>query len=253
MQENIKDRQMILEACVNSAVSAVEAQKGGASRVELCENMHDGGTTPSAGSIRFARKHLHIELYVMIRPRGGDFLYTPEEFQVMKEDIRVAKESGADGVVFGILLPDGNMDLQRMKELVDLARPMGITCHRAFDMSADPFRAMEELVSLGVDRILTSGQQPGAPQGEQLIRDLIIKSAGRIIIMPGCGIKEHNIARLVQTTGASEIHVHLEKQEPSRMEFRQSSVYMGRPGLSEFEHTLTDYERFKRILAILNE
>jgi len=240
-------KNLILEACVNSAISAVEAQKGGADRVELCENMHDGGTTPSAGSIAFARKNLHIALFVMVRPRGGDFLYSNDEFEIMKEDIRVAKNAGADGVVFGILKPDGTIDVERMKVLAGIARPMGITCHRAFDMTADPFKAMEDLIGLGIDRILTSGQQPSAPQGEMLIKELIIKSAGRIIIMPGCGVKEHNMARLIEVTGAQEVHVHLEKQEPGRMEFRQPSVYMGKPGQHEFEHTITDAERIKKV------
>jgi copper homeostasis protein len=239
-------KNLILEACVNSAISAIEAQKGGADRVELCENMHDGGTTPSAGAIAFARKNLHIALFVMVRPRGGDFLYSNDEFEIMKEDIRVAKNAGADGVVFGILKPDGTIDVERMKVLAGLARPMGITCHRAFDMTADPFKAMEDLIGLGIDRILTSGQQPSAPQGEMLIKELIIKSAGRIIIMPGCGIKEHNIARVVETTGAQEVHIRLDKQEPSRMAFRQPSVYMGKPGQQEFEHTITDAERIKK-------
>ncbi len=244
---------MIFEACVNSAISAIEAQKGGAGRVELCENLHDGGTTPSAGAIRFARKHLHIGLFVMIRPRGGDFLYTPGEFEIMKEDIRVAKDLGADGVVFGILLPGGTIDVDRMGLLAALARPMGITCHRAFDMTADPFMAMEDLIALGIDRILTSGQQPSAPQGENLIRELIMKSAGRIIIMPGCGVKEHTIDRLIETTGARELHIHLEKQEPSLMHYRQSSVYMGIPGHSEFEHTVTDREKIQKVTAAHRE
>ncbi len=238
---------MILEACVNSAMSAIEAQKGGADRVELCENLHDGGTTPSVGTIRFARKNLHIGLFVMIRPRGGDFLYSDNEFEIMQEDIRAAKESGADGIVFGILRPDGTIDLARMKILVNLARPMGITCHRAFDMTADPFQAMEDLISLGIDRILTSGQQPTAPQGALLIKNLITKSAGRIIIMAGSGVKEHNVAALVESTGAQEVHIHLEKQETSRMIFKQSSVYMGKPEQSEFEHTLTDSDRIKNL------
>ena len=242
---------MIIEACVNSAISAIEARKGGASRVELCENLHDGGTTPSAGTIKFAMKNLHISLFVMIRPRGGDFLYSGDEFEIMREDVIVAKKLGADGVVFGILLPDGNIDKERMKILVDLARPMGITCHRAFDMTADPFKAMEDLISLGVDRILTSGQQPTAPSGASLIKELIIKSAGRIIIMPGSGVKEHNIVELIRTTGASEVHIHLEKQEPSRMQYKQSSVYMGKPEQSEFEHTLTDAGRISVVRSML--
>jgi copper homeostasis protein len=238
---------MVLEACVNSASSAVEAQRGGADRVELCENLHDGGTTPSGGSIRFARRKLHIGLYVMIRPRGGDFLYSDDEFEIMQEDVMLAKNTGADGVVFGILLPDGTIDKERMRVLVNLARPMGVTCHRAFDMTADPLQAMEDLITLGVDRILTSGQQPTAPQGAGLIRELVFKSAGRIIIMPGSGIKEQNVTDLIQATGVTEVHMHLEKQETSRMLFKQSSVYMGMPGQSEFEYTLTDWERFSKV------
>jgi copper homeostasis protein len=241
---------MLIEVCVNSAVSAVEAQKGGADRVELCENMHDGGTTPSAGSILLARKKLHIALFIMIRPRGGDFLYSDFEFGIMKKDILTAKELGADGVVFGILRPDGTIDKERMGELVELARPMGISCHRAFDMSANPFRAMEDLISLGIDRILTSGQKQDAAQGAELIRELIDKSYGRIIIMPGSGVKEHNIKALIQQTGAKEIHIHLEKQESSKMIFRQPGVFMSKPGQSEFEHCITDWERIEKIRTL---
>ena len=236
---------MLIEACVNSAISAIEAQKGGADRVELCETLHDGGTTPSAGSILFARKNLHIGLFVMIRPRGGDFLYSDDEFEIMKSDVRMAKELGADGVVFGILLPGGTIDMERMKILADLARPMGITCHRAFDMTVNPYQAMEDLISLGIDRILTSGQQPAAPDGAGLIRELVTLANGRIIIMPGSGVKEHNIVELVRATGVSEVHIHLEKQEPSRMTFKQPSVYMGKPDQPEFEQTLTDWERIR--------
>lgn len=241
---------MIIEACVNSAISAIEAMKGGADRVELCENLHDGGTTPSAGTIKFARHNLHIGLYVMIRPRGGDFLYSSDEFGIMKHDIGVARELGADGVVFGILNADGSIDTVRMKTLIELARPMGVTCHRAFDMTNDPFTALEDLILLGVDRILTSGQRPTAPEGADLIRNLIVRAAGRIIIMPGSGVKEHNIIELARNTGATEFHIHLEKQEPSRMVFRQTSVYMGKPGQSEFEHVLTDWQRIRTVKGL---
>jgi len=244
---------MIIEACVNSAISAIEAQKGRADRVELCENHHDGGTTPSAGSIQFARNNLQIGLFVMIRPRGGDFLYSDDEFEILKEDIRMAKNLGADGVVFGILLPDGSIDIKRMKELVTLSRPLGVTCHRAFDMTSDPFKAMEDLISLGIDRILTSGQQPTAPQGAGLIRELIARSKGRIIIMPGSGVKEHNVVELIRVTGAKEVHLHLEKQEPSRMIFEEHSVFMGKTDQPEYEHTITDSERFRKIRLVVDD
>jgi copper homeostasis protein len=241
---------MVIEACVNSAISAIEAQKGGADRVELCENLHDGGTTPSAGAIRFARKNLHIGLFVMIRPRGGDFLYSNEEFEIMKEDINTAKELGADGVVFGILKPDGKIDRERMKLLVDIARPVGITCHRAFDMTIDAFQAMEDLIDLGIDRILTSGQRKTASEGTVLIRELIQRSKGRIIIMPGSGVKEDNIEDLIRETEAKEVHIRLEKQEPGRMIFKQPQVYMGIPEQSEFEHTITDRERIFKVRSM---
>jgi copper homeostasis protein len=238
---------MIIEACVNSAISAIEAQKGGADRVELCENLHDGGTTPSAGSIMLARKNHLIGLFVMIRPRGGDFLYSDDEFAIMQHDVMVAKNLGADGVVFGMLLPDGTIDLERMRVLAGLARPMGITCHRAFDMTADPFKAMEELVGLGIDRILTSGQKQTAIQGAGLIKKLIGKSAGRIGIMPGSGVKIHNVEELIRLTGASEIHIHLEKSVASYMRFKQPKVYMGKPGQSEFEYVVTDWEEIDKL------
>lgn len=241
---------MLIEVCVNSAMSAMEAQKGGADRVELCENLHDGGTTPSAGTIVTARRQLRIGLFVMIRPRGGDFLYSPEEFSIMEEDVRMARSSGADGVVFGILTADGRIDNLRMKRLVDLARPMGVTCHRAFDMTRDPLEAMETLITLGVDRILTSGQQPTASQGADLIRQLIKQSHERIIIMPGSGVKEHNIADLIKKTGATEAHIHLDKMEPGRMEFRQTNVYMGNPEQSEFEYVITDREQVASVRSI---
>ena len=238
---------MIIEAVVNSAISAIEAQKGGADRVELCDNMHDGGTTPGHGSIRYAREHLSIKLYVMIRPRGGDFLYSDDEFEIMKYNLMAAKKLGADGVVFGILRPDGTIDRERMKILTELGRPMGITCHRAFDMTNDPFRAMEDLISLGIDRILTSGQARTAPEGAGLIRQLINKSEGRISIMPGCGVKEHNIVDLVRKTGAKEVHVHLERQVRSAMMFQHPGVSMGKPDQSEFEHAVTDWEKIQKV------
>jgi|WetSurMetagenome_2_1015567.scaffolds.fasta_scaffold114359_2 copper homeostasis protein len=242
---------MVLEACVNSALSAVEAFKGGAHRVELCENLHDGGTTPSVGAIRYAREHIDIGLYVMIRPRGGDFLYSEAEFSIMKEDIRLARYLDADGVVFGMLNANGTVDRARTGELVRLARPMGVTFHRAFDMTADPFVAMEDLVSLGVDRILTSGQSDSALEGADLIRQLVDRSAGRIIIMPGHGIKEHNLAEAIAKTGASEFHLYLPKQVKSEMKFIREDVKMGKPDLSEYETTLIDAERIRTAAAIL--
>ncbi len=244
---------MLLEACVNSALSAMEAQKGGADRVELCENMSDGGCTPSAGAIRLARERLSIGLFVMIRPRGADFLYSEDEFLIMKQDIRVAKELGADGVVFGILNPDGTLDARRMGELVELARPMGITCHRAFDMTRDPFEAIDTLIGLGIDRVLTSGQNDNALYGAPMIRRLIQHGNGRIIVMPGHGIKVHNLGEAVKLTGAKEFHMYLTNQVPSSLQFSREDVKMGTPDRSEYDYTLVDWERVKKAKEILNK
>jgi copper homeostasis protein len=242
---------MLLEACVNSAVSAIEAQKGGADRVELCENMPDGGCTPSAGAIRFAREHLHIQLFVMIRPRGADFCYSTEEFEIMKQDVMIAKELGADGVVFGILLPDGTIDPERMAILSELARPMSITCHRAFDMTRDPVEALNDLIRLGIDRILTSGQNDSALEGAPLIRRLIDHAKGKIIIMPGHGIKEHNLKQVIRETGAHEFHLYLTKNVRSKMEFIREGVKMGKPELSEYDSILVDWEKIRKAKRIM--
>jgi len=235
-----------LEVCVNSTISAIEAQRGGADRVELCENMGDGGCTPSAGTIILAKEQLTIPVFVMIRPRGADFNYSDLEFEIMKSDIWMAKELGADGVVFGILLPDGRIDRKRMKVLVDLARPMGITCHRAFDMTRDPIEALDDLMELGIDRVLTSGQADSALEGAPLIRQLVQKAEGRIIIMPGHGIKEHNLKDVIQETGAQEFHLYLTEQVKSRMEFIRDDVKMGTPDLSEYAYTVVSSERVKK-------
>ena len=235
----------ILEICVNSAVSAAAAQIGGADRVELCENMAEGGCTPSYGTIKMARAWLNIKLFVMIRPRGADFLYSDDEFRIMKEDVRKAKELGADGVVFGILKKDGTIDTERMGELVGLARPMGITCHRAFDMTRDPMEALETLISLGVDRVLTSGQADSALLGAKLIRELIARAGERMIIMPGHGIKEHNLAEALTCTGAREVHLYLPGTFPTGMDFHREDVKMGSPDLSEYSITRTDPDRVR--------
>lgn len=243
---------MILEACVNSAMSALEAVAGGAHRVELCENMHDGGTTPGAGMIRFLRSRMTGGLFVMIRPRGGDFLYSNDEFEVMLEEIRTAREMGADGVVFGILQADGTVDLPRMSRLMSEARPLSVTFHRAFDMTSDPFRALYDLIGLGVDRILTSGQKPDALSGSALIAELIRHSAGRVVIMPGGGIKEHNLAEVARRTGAQEFHVRLDRQMQSGMQFIRPDLRMGHPDRTEFEYTVTDRDRVQEAVRILS-
>jgi len=218
---------MKLEICVDSAAGAHAAERGGADRVELCDNLLEGGTTPSAGSIQVARRGLRIGLHVLIRPRGGDFLYQPEEVEVMREDIRVARELGADGVVLGCLTASGQVDRELTAELAALARPMSVTFHRAFDMCRDPQEALETLVALGIDRLLTSGQEASCLEGVALLAALQGQAAGRIIIMPGGGITPRNVQRIVRETGVTEVHLSARSSVESGMSFRNGRVFMG--------------------------
>lgn len=229
---------LIVEAVIDSVEAAITAQEGGADRVELCANLLEGGTTPSAGTVQLARGKIDIDMNVMIRPRGGDFCYSDVEFQVMKLNVEITKKLGANGVVFGILNQDGSVDKERTGMLVELARPMSVTFHRAFDMSRDPYEAMEDLIELGVDRILTSGQEPSVLEGLDLITDLIQKAADRIIIMPGAGVTERNIKRIVQQSGAKEIHIYAPASVESRMQYRNTRCFMGGE-LRPPEYTLT--------------
>jgi copper homeostasis protein len=239
--QNMHTHRPLIEICVNSVESALRAQQGGADRVELCENLFEGGTTPSAGSITVARRHLATGLMVMVRPRGGDFLYSDVEFEVMRHDVRMARELGADGIVLGLLTPDGHVDVPRTAELVGLAGPLPITFHRAFDMAADPFRALEDLAGLGVARILTSGRERSAFEGAALIAQLVRQAAGRIIILPGGGIHERNAAAVLAQTGATEIHLSANARQASGMTYRNTALHLGGALYPpEYEITVTD-------------
>ena len=187
----------IIEICANSAQSCVEAEAGGARRVELCAGIPEGGVTPSYGEIRTAQALTPgIDINIIIRPRGGDFLYTQVEVQSMLYDIETAKRLKVHGVVFGCLTKRGDVDVPLMRRLMDAAEPLSVTFHRAFDVCRDPFAALEEVIELGCDRLLTSGQQPDAVRGIPLIKELVQRAGGRIIVMPGCGVREDNIARI---------------------------------------------------------
>ncbi|HEY5912646.1 MAG TPA: copper homeostasis protein CutC [Verrucomicrobiae bacterium] len=245
---------MRVEICVDSAEGAFAAEQGGADRVELCDNLLEGGTTPSAGAIKVARHELKIKLHVIIRPRGGDFRYSPREFEVMREDIRAAKELGADGVVVGCLTPEGNIDLDRTRELIALARPLSVTYHRAFDMCRDPRAALEELISLGVDRLLTSGQEATCIEGLELLAALNQQAAGRIIVMPGGGLTARNVRKVVAATGATEVHLSARSGVESRMAYRNTRVFMGgalRP--PEFSWKTTDEAAVRNVVAAVQE
>ena len=215
------------EICTNSVASCKAAQEGGADRVELCAGIPEGGTTPSYGMIATARKSINIGLNVIIRPRGGDFLYSEDEIQEMIEDIRTAKSLGADGLVFGCLKADGSVDMEVMKRLMDEAGDTPVTFHRAFDHCSDPYQALEDIISCGCCRILTSGCRPTALEGAELLAELVKRAEDRIIIMPGCGIKEGNIAEIARLSGAREFHFSARESVESGMIFRNPQVAMG--------------------------
>lgn len=244
---------LTVEVCAFSLESCLAAQAGGAGRVELCGGLYEGGTTPSAGLITLARKSLTISLYVMIRPRGGDFHYSASEFEVMKEDILTAKNLGADGVVLGILKPDGSIDVERTKALVLLASPLPVTFHRAFDMTADPFRALEEVILSGSVRILTSGQQDKALDGKELIAELVAQSNGRIEMMAGSGINAQNALKLLET-GIQALHLTGKAAKDSLMQFRKADLSMGGiAGIPEYEITYTDTEKVRAVVEVVRQ
>ncbi len=213
----------ILETIAFNIESCSIAQSAGANRIELCDGPGEGGTTPSYGFIKAARKLLRIPLYVMIRPRGGDFFYNNDEFEIMKTDIKLCKETGCDGVVFGMLNTDGSID-KRTAQLAQLAYPMGVTFHRAFDRCANPFEALEHIVNYGCERILTSGQKPTAMEGALMINELIKQADERIIIMPGSGVKSENIIELAEKTNATEFHTSARTLKKSGMEYTNANM-----------------------------
>lgn len=209
----------IIEIATSDFITTQSAVSGGADRIELCTNLAEGGTTPSFGTIRKCREAFSVQLYPIIRPRGGDFLYTDEEFEIMLNDVLLCKQTGCDGIVTGLLNPDGSIDEKRTATLIHAAYPMGVTFHRAFDRCKDPFEAMELLIKIGCERILTSGQQPAAPGGAELIAALNKSADHRIIIMPGSGVRKENIKQLAEVTGCTEFHSSLRGKEKSKMEF----------------------------------
>jgi copper homeostasis protein len=241
-----------LEICVDSVESAINAQKGGANRVELCDNLPEGGTTPSYGTILSARQNLDILLHVIIRPRGGDFLYSDREYEIMKRDIEMCGEIGADGIVIGLLNADGTVDVERTQQLVKIADTMNVTFHRAFDMCSDPMRGLEDIILTGATRILTSGQKDTVPQGVNLISTLVKQAGDRITIMPGSGLDEYNIADMARATGAREFHLTGRKIVESGMKFRREGIPMGGfPDIPEFSRKVADPERIRKIINIL--
>lgn len=218
---------MDLEVCIDSVESAIAAERGGARRVELCADLLEGGITPGAGLITSVRRRIEIELFVMIRPRGGDFCYTGPEFEVMREEIKQARQFGADGVVLGVLDEQGCVDLDRTRQLVDLAGPLPVTFHRAIDMTPDLFEAMDIVLATGASRILTSGGAPNAALGMAEIARMVEAANGRIAVMPGGGVTSESIVAIAEATGAGEFHASARTAVRSPVRFRKQGIAMG--------------------------
>ncbi|MFO0992497.1 MAG: copper homeostasis protein CutC [Hyphomicrobiales bacterium] len=241
---------MIYEICVDSVAGVRAAKDAGAHRAELCAALIEGGITPSRGMMREARKVPGIQIQVMIRPRGGDFLFDDDEFEIMKADIDAAKAEHADGVVIGLLNPDGTIDEDRSRELIARAKPMSVTYHRAFDMTPDPFAALETLIALGVDRVLTSGQEASVLEGLPLIAELVRRAGDSIIVMPGGGITSRNVDRIVDAARPKEIHFAALRLQPGGMKFRRDHVFMGgelRP--PEYDRLVTSASSVRAVMS----
>jgi len=242
----------LLEICCYSVESAIIAEKSGADRIELCAGIYEGGTTPSMAAIELAKTSVNIPINVIIRPRGADFCYSDIEFECMKKDIEACKNIGVNGIVSGVLQPDGKIDVSRTKELIELAKPLSFTFHRAFDMVENHILALEQLIDLGVDRILTSGGMQTAEDGVVLLKNLVELSKDRIIIMPGSGVSHSNIQSLSDTTKANEFHCSAKSLVNSKMTYLNPNINMGgERSIPEFEYYEADSEKIRKIVSIL--
>jgi copper homeostasis protein len=241
-----------LEICADSVESALNAQIAGADRIELCDNLPEGGTTPGLGKIKTVRRSISIGLNVIIRPRGGDFLYAMTEYEIMKREIELCGENGVDGIVLGILRKDGMIDIERTSKLIELAIPMSATFNRAFDLCADPERGLDDVIASGASRLLTSGMKDKVSDGTELVKRLISLAGNKIIIMPGGGINDNNINEIARMTGAKEYHLTARKQIESKMEFVRQGISMGGNALNqEFYIKVADPEMIRSVIRIL--
>lgn len=238
----------IVEIAVFNYASALLAAQNGAGRIELCENAAEGGTTQSYGTLKRVRENIGIPVFPIIRPRGGDFLYNEDEFEVMLHDVRLVKELGFEGIVLGLLKADGSIDTERTKRLVDAAYPLEVTFHRAFDRARQPLQALEEVIDCGCQRILTSGQVPNAFDGKALIKQLVEQADDRIIIMPGSGVRSSNIAALAEYTGVKELHSSARVKWPSGMQYHQESM---QEDLATVSVDIEEIKNMKRALSPL--
>ena len=241
-----------LEICAGSIESVLAAREGGANRVELCAALEVGGITPSAGLIAAAREVRGLKLHVLIRPRGGDFLYDAHEARCMEHDIRLCHDLGIDGVVIGALTAEGNIDTSLCQRLVQAAEGMSVTFHRAFDMCRDAHQALEDIIDIGCHRLLTSGQAASALEGAATIKQLNTQAAGRLILMPGCGVNSRNAAEILKASGAAEIHASARHDVGSRMQFRHEGVSMGNKGADEYARKETCASEVRAIRERIN-
>lgn len=243
----------VLEACIDSVESACLAVEGGADRLEMCSNLIIGGTTPGPALFELVRELVQTEINVLIRPRYGDFLYTDHEFEMICRDVEAYRRMGADGVVVGCLKADGTLDVERMKMLRELAGPMNMTLHRAFDVCKDPLEALEQAIGIGVNTILTSGQKNTCTEGKELLKELIKTAAGRLDILVGSGVNADMIRSLIPELGPSSYHMSGKVVLDSGMTYRKEGVSMGIPGIGEYEVFRTDAEEIRRAKAVMEE
>ncbi|MDE7381192.1 MAG: copper homeostasis protein CutC [Muribaculaceae bacterium] len=237
----------LLEVCCGDIRSVKNAAVGGADRIELCSSLETGGVTPSAGLIREAVRIFPGPVNVLIRPRSGDFLYTPEEVDVMIEDVKMAVALGASGIVIGALTTDGSVDKATVKRLISVAGGLPVTFHRAFDMCADSEQAMRDIIESGCSRVLTSGQKASAMEGSDSLRRMVVKSEGRIIILAGGGGSSENVVELIGRTGVDEVHASAKRMLPSDMRFRRGGVSMGKKDADEYQFPCTDSSEVRLI------
>lgn len=243
----------VLEVCADSVASVIEAQKGGATRIELCSNLIIGGTTPGKAFFQQVRQYSDLPVRILLRPRFGDFRYDDYEFKTMLEDVAMFRELGADGIVMGILRPDGALNLEQLQALKEAAGTLDTTLHRAFDVCRDPYEALEQAISLGFDTILTSGQQNSAWNGRELLASLQKKANGRIEILAGAGIQADAIEKLIPETHITSYHMSGKIITDSRMFFRREGVPMGLPGFSEFDIWQTSAKEIKKAATVMQK
>ena len=244
---------MLVEACVDAVDAALEAQRGGAGRIELCGELLQGGVTPSAGLIGAVWERAEVPVFVLIRPRPGDFLYDDDELDVMLRDIEMARSLDVDGIVLGALTPDGDIDIGTVHALIEAAGDMEVTFHRAFDFVRDQEVALEALIELGVDRVLTSGGAATALEGAPVLARLVMQARGEITILAGGSITASNVAEVVRQSRVREVHVRAARRRESGMTHRRGAVTLARPQLSDdYERMVTSAEEMSRVLEALS-